>query len=187
MWTKLSSVYDMKSEENLSLVQKQFFHLKWDCNESVVHNLLKLEQLATKMRSLGGEIPNSMILSRALSLLPQKFNHFHSAWDSESDTKKTLENLTMRLMNEEVRLQKQESSEDATVALLSRSELRNKLSKNNKSEQAKQSTKIKGVICFTCGKKGHIKKDCKGCYSCGSKNHLKMVQNKARRWERGAK
>ena len=79
MWTKLSSVYDLKSDENLSLVQKQFFELKWDCSESVAHNLSKLEQLAMKMKSLGGEIPNSMILTRALSVLPQKFNHFHNA------------------------------------------------------------------------------------------------------------
>lgn len=172
MWTKLSSVYDLKSDENLSLVQKQFFELKWDCSENVAHNLSKLEQLAMKMKSLGGEIPNSMILSRALSVLPQKFNHFHSAWDSENDTKKTFENLTTRLMNEEIRLQKQENSEETTVALLSRSESRNTSSKN-KSRQKAQSTKEKGVVCFSCGKRGHVKKDCTGCYSCGSKGHIR--------------
>lgn len=47
MWKIL---YNMKSDENLSMVQKQFFHFKWRTNESVAHNLSNLEQLSTKMK-----------------------------------------------------------------------------------------------------------------------------------------
>lgn len=32
MWLKLNSVFDMKSEENLCAVQKQFFDFKWKGN-----------------------------------------------------------------------------------------------------------------------------------------------------------
>ena len=34
MWIKLNAVYEMKSEENLSLLQKQFFEFKWDESET---------------------------------------------------------------------------------------------------------------------------------------------------------
>ncbi|CAK9833143.1 hypothetical protein ANTRET_LOCUS9870 [Anthophora retusa] len=114
MWKKLNAVYDMKSDENLSIVQKQFFDFKWDSGESVSDNLAKVEQLTTKMTSLGGAVPDSMILTRILSILPKKFNHFHSAWDSVEDKKKTLENLTARLMTGEVRTLEQDGSEDMT-------------------------------------------------------------------------
>ena len=59
-----------------------------------------------------------MVMTRVLTSLPQKFNHFHSAWDSVSDDKKNLENLTERLMAEEFRLQEQKEVHEETTALL---------------------------------------------------------------------
>ncbi|KZC13172.1 Copia protein [Dufourea novaeangliae] len=170
IWKKLNVVYDMKSDENLSLIQKRFFDFKWECSEGVAHNLSKLEQRATKMKSLGSEIPDSMLLTRVLSTLPQKFNHFHSAWDSVVDSKKNLENLTARLMSEEVRIQNQQNSEETTVALFTNSVSKNK--NYGRTGQNDYTKKRKSFTCYTCGKKGHKKKDCTGCYTCGSKGHL---------------
>ncbi|CAK9813801.1 Retrovirus-related Pol polyprotein from transposon TNT 1-94 [Anthophora plagiata] len=174
MWKKLNAVYDMKSDENLSIVQKQFFDFKWDSGESVSHNLAKIEQLTTKMKSLGGAVPDSIILTRILSILPKKFNHFHSAWDSVEDKKKTLENLTARLMTEEVRTLEQDSSEDMAVALLMKRRSSNtSFSKNNYHHRPNQDERRKNFSgCYTCGKTDHIRKDCVGCHVCGSKGHL---------------
>ena len=176
MWVKLNAVYDMKSDENLSLIQKQFFEFKWDSSESVAHNLSKIEQLTTKMKSLGGAIPDSMLLTRILSILPAKFNHFHSAWHSVDDAKKKLEYLTTRLMTEEVRIQNQENSQELAVALLTKNVMRMSLSKNNertnKTNVNEDTKKKKNVRCYTCGRIGHVKKDCAGCYNCGAKGHL---------------
>lgn len=175
MWKKLNAVYDMRSDENLSIVQKQFFDFKWDSDESVSHNLAKVEQLATKMKNLGGAVPESMILTRILSILPKKFNHFHSAWDSVEDKKRTLENLTARLMCEEVRAQEQESSEDMAVALLMKRRSTNtSFPKNNYQHKQNHDERQKKTFtgCYTCGRTDHIRKDCVGCHVCGSKGHL---------------
>nr|XP_034195352.1 uncharacterized protein LOC117611517 [Osmia lignaria] len=175
MWEKLNAVYDMKSDENLSIVQKQFFDFKWDSGESVSHNLANVEQLTTKMKSLGGAVSGSMILTRILSILPKKFNHFHSAWDSVEDRKKTLENLTARLMTEEVRTQEQDSSGDMAVALLMKRRSSNtSFPKNNYNHRPNQDERRKNSFsgCYTCGKVDHIRKDCIGCNVCGSKGHL---------------
>lgn len=183
MWTKLNSVYDMKSNETLSLIQKQFFECKWESSESVAHNLSKLENIVTKMKSLGGGIPDSMMLTRVLCILPTKFNHFHSAWDSVDEQKKTLENLTTRLMAEELRIQRQEASSESTVALFTNSRQRNTV--NNRYDRRGQDEYVrsnKQISCYTCGRRDHLKKDCPGCYSCGSKNHLsKNCPKKGRR------
>ena len=54
-----------------------------------------------KMKNLGSEVSQSMVLTRVLCSLPKTYRHFHSAWDSETNERKTLENLTARLMKEE--------------------------------------------------------------------------------------
>lgn len=125
MWQKLHSVFDMKSEESLSLIQKEFFEFRWDPAGNVAQHISKLEQMASKLKALGGEIPPSMLITRILSTLPPKFNHFHSAWDSTTEAKRTVENLTARLMTEELRMLKRNETEESTVALMSKMNLKN--------------------------------------------------------------
>ncbi|XP_043588293.1 uncharacterized protein LOC122570262 [Bombus pyrosoma] len=79
MWKKLNTVYDMKSDENLNMVQKQFFDFKWEESENVSHNLSKLELIAAKIKALGSQIGEKMLITCILSVLPNKFDHFHSA------------------------------------------------------------------------------------------------------------
>ncbi|XP_046144129.1 uncharacterized protein LOC123988365 [Osmia bicornis bicornis] len=119
MWQKLCSVYDLKSEESLCLTQKKFFDFKWDTTIGVASNFSKIEQLTGKMKTLGGKISDSMVISRILSTLPPVYHHFHSAWDSTESAKRTLENLMTRLMTEESRIEK-DATQDTTVALLSK-------------------------------------------------------------------
>ena len=173
MWKKLNTVYDMKSDENLTLVQKQFFDFKWDSSESVSHNVSKIEQLSNKMKSLGSEVPESMLLTRILSILPRIFNHFHSAWDSVEDSKKTLENLIARLMSEEVRIRDQDVSEES-VALFTKTRPNNAYTKSSYTPRPNQSYNFvkKDFGCYTCGRNDHKRKDCTGCNICGSKGHL---------------
>lgn len=173
MWQKLNAVYDLKSEENLSLVQKQFFELKWEVSESVAHNLSKVEQLGSKMKSLGSKVPDSMLLSRILSILPSKFYHFHSAWDSVDETKKTIDNLTARLMSEEMRMHNHGIADEENIALVTKSKPANsKQFSHQKGNKDFNGKKNHNVTCYNCGKKGHFKKDCLGCYTCGAKGHL---------------
>lgn len=166
MWQKLSAVYDLKSEESLSLTQKKFFDFKWDSSASVAANVSKIEQIVKKMKSLGGEISDSMVISRILSTLPQSYTHFHSAWDSTETGRRTLANLMSRLMTEETRIEKnREDSADSSVALLSKLKVSDRSKKTEKDKALKKG-------CHSCGGKGHKQKDCRGCYSCGEKGHF---------------
>ncbi|XP_036141714.1 uncharacterized protein LOC118645195 [Monomorium pharaonis] len=113
----------MKSEESLSLIQKEFFDFRWDPAGNVAQHTSKLEGMVNKMKTLGGEISASMLITRILSTLLQKFSHFHSVWDSTDDAKRTIENLTARLMMEEMRL-KGKDKEEETTALISKMNLK---------------------------------------------------------------
>lgn len=149
-------MFDMKSDESLSLIQKQFFEFRWESNVKIAQHISKLEQLANKMKALGGEIPSSMFITRILSTLPPAFSHFHSAWDSTEATKRTLTNLTTRLMTEEFRLQKKENEpQETTVALMSNLKVQPDSSKKTNFLKKK-----KILSCFICGSKEHLKKNC---------------------------
>ena len=54
----------MKSDENLNMVQKQFFDFKGEESESVSYNLSMSELIATKMKALGSEIGEKMLITR---------------------------------------------------------------------------------------------------------------------------
>lgn len=163
MWNKLSTVYDNKSSENLSFVQKQFFDFVWLEGESVAHNLSKIEQLAAKLKALDSEVKESMLITRILSSLPKNFVYFHSAWDSVSEDKKTLENLTARLMAEELRMPTQGVFKKS-AALIADAPVKKENQQNSFNDDKKKK-------CFNCGKPGHIKKKCFRCYHCKEKGH----------------
>ena len=118
------------------------------------------------MKALGSEIGEKMLITRILSVLPNKFDHFHSAWDSVEEEKKTLDRLSTRLMTEEIRWKKDE--QETSVALVTKDS-------NYKREQQKQSSKREyekqGPSRFNCGKVGHLKKDCFRCFTCKRKGH----------------
>ena len=119
MWKKLNAVRDMKLDENLSMVQKQLSDFKREESESAAHNLSKLEQLSEKMQALGSEIGEKMLITRILTTLPKKFDHFHSARDSVGGEKKTLDKATIRLIMDEFRW-KNDDDQQASVALVTK-------------------------------------------------------------------
>lgn len=69
----------------------------------MAHNISKIEQLSVKMKRLGSDIGEKMLITKILTLLPSKFNHFHCAWNSVDEEKKTLDSLTTKLITEELR------------------------------------------------------------------------------------
>lgn len=97
--------------------------------------------------------------------------------DFVEEKKKTLENLTLRLMTEEARLRGQECSEESSVTLFtgtrSRDSGRSKNDYQNKANSNRQ-LKKKNFGCYTCEKADHRRKDCPGCFTCGSKMHFKQ-------------
>lgn len=175
MWQKLCGVYDLKSEESLSLTQKKFYEFQWDTSTNVATNFSKVEQLVRKMKALGGEIQDSMVISRILSTLPSTYQHFHSAWDSTEAAKKTIQNLMTRLITEEMRVEPN-NSKKSTVALLTKTKAsqpgRRSVNKKQTAGAQRNENKLKTNKCFSCGRTEHKEKDCRGCYSCGKKGHF---------------
>ena len=95
-------------------------------------------------------------MTKILSSLPPKFRSFRQAWLSLDEARQTIQNLTSRLLDEDVSLGVSDSSE---IALASSSSVDKSTSQKNKLRSKLDKSKI---ICYKCQKKGHFAKDCYG-------------------------
>ena len=142
MWVRLATAFDYnQSEVNVHLLQQQFYNCKKESNESISLFISRIENIAHKLSSVNSEIPQNMLLTKVLMSLPEEYGFFHCAWESTTENQKTLENLTLRLKTEELRLR----AEEKPIALATSS--KSKVEKNDR-------------LCFYCKKPGHVKKNC---------------------------
>lgn len=161
MWDKLHGVYEQKSETSISTVQTQFYQYVKDESDDIATHISKVENIAERLRQLGEPIPDSMVMTKILNTLPSSFSHFASAWDSTPKAERTRDNLTARLLTEELRLQPSSSnSADESVALSTKA---NGHGKSWKQSRGPKGNKINGngdIICYNCRGKGHISRNC---------------------------
>ena len=80
-----------------------------------------------------------MLMAPVLSVLPKKFIHFHSACESVEESKKSFDNLSTRLLKEEIGLYNQEgltenSSGEALLVQTSNKNHVNSYPKNQKNQ-----------------------------------------------------
>lgn len=146
MWTKLHSVYEQKSESGIHFLLQKFFRFEKSVDDDMAKFISKLEEIVQQLNDLGEKVSESMVVTRILMALPPSYNHFHSAWDSTADEKKTLIELRNRLMIEEKRLVSQLEPNESG-AFIARKRL-------------KRSNKSRTISCWLCGG-NHFKKDCK--------------------------
>lgn len=150
MWDKLHIVFEQKSETSIDLLYEKFFALSKESGDDMASFISKVEEIAQQLSDLGEKIPERMVMTRIIKVLPPTYNHFHSAWESTVDNKKNLIELRNRLMTEEKRLQCQDEQLDGAF-----------VAKNyNNWKRSKESKQKKVRRCFICGETTHLKKDC---------------------------
>lgn len=103
MIERLESLYMKKSAISLSFLQHKFYSYKIDESLSIGEHIGNIERLSNQMKSFGEQISASMLMSRILTTLPEKYKYFNSAWEATSNDQKTLNTLTTRLLAEEER------------------------------------------------------------------------------------
>lgn len=157
MWSKLKSVYEQKSETSVHFLQQKFFTFEKEQTESIATYIAKLQELAQQLADLGETVSDKMLMTKILMSLPPTLKHFHSAWEATQEDKKTINELTSRLMVEETRATVFETAEDRAEesAFYARKRRTPKDFEGQKSEKSSRRGN-----CYRCGSSSHWKAEC---------------------------
>lgn len=152
MWQKLSDVYEQKSEAGIHLLQQKWYSATKEDADSIATHIAKLENLAHRLRLMGEQIPDSMIITKILMTLPSSYRYFVSSWESAPAAERTLTNLTSRLSIEESRNSAQEKSEAEALA--------SKVQRHKPQQRKNMRGPPRPGKCYECHEPGHWARNC---------------------------
>lgn len=98
MWIKIISIYERDNEQQKCTLLQNFFSLEFDKNADVATNIGRLRNLAVRLNCLDIKIDDNMLMSKILTMLPEEFKHFGTAWEStarEENTGKSYIKITI--------------------------------------------------------------------------------------------
>lgn len=144
MWEKLNTIHELHSEVSVHLLQQQFYEIKKIPEDTIEMHIAKIEELVERLRNLGEPLSEKMVITKILMTLPQTYNHFITAWESYAEDKRTLKNLTNRLVLEQSRMNHNDVDSKAFPV----------------KQQYHQKEIKKPGRCYKCNQEGHWIKDC---------------------------
>jgi transposase InsO family protein len=169
MWEKLSVSYEQKSEQRLEHLYLQLLEYRKETTDSIATHVSKLQKLWIELneesqRIDGCKLPQTLLLMRILSTLPEEYFDFRTTWESVQREQRTVEYLLERLTMIEIRIAKREDdtrSQVATSALVVQDDFKHL---QKKKFVAKYNSKPKKyyykVQCYACKQFGHTQVKC---------------------------
>lgn len=177
MYGKICSIYDRDSEDRKCALLQEFFNYKFDKDSDLATHISKLQNVTYKLKSLNQDINDDMVISKILSTLPDNYKFFASAWESTQKNDRTLDNLTSRLLLEEMRQKSKDKEEAVAFKTIKDKDEEYRCKKCNKVGHLTRSCKYNNynnsMKCFKCNQIGHIAKNCNRvfCKICKKNNH----------------
>lgn len=106
MWSNLQLDYDKRAISYVHNLQKRFFDLKPIAAKGIRTFLSELNDINSQLRNLDAQkvFDDDAVISKVISTLLLDFNAFTTAWELTSPVDKTLANLSVGLVKEEVKL-----------------------------------------------------------------------------------
>lgn len=156
MWNKLSLVHEQKSEANKLHLMKRFHDYRITTNDSVVHHIAKIQNIAAQLKDVGEVVSDVAVMAKILASLPEKFHSLVTAWDNVPSKDQNIERLQERLIAEERRITEMEDATSVLAAMSVSNSSRRKSQKPN-------ADRVPGKFnCYACGKPGHLARNCWG-------------------------
>ena len=151
-WDKLKAVHEKQGVANRHYMRRRFLTLRMEGN-SMQDHLNRLKRLVGELAAIGAPVSNEDQVYTLLASLPDSYEHLIVALESTADDNLTLEFVSSRLLQEELR--RQDGSDTA-----SKKGGKAFFTKNG-NQGGKDASWKKTATCHHCNLKGHIKADCR--------------------------
>lgn len=170
IWDLLKTVHDQRANDNIHDLQVRFYKCKFEQTDSIATFISKVEVIKSQLVRLGDlSIGDTNVIAKVLGELPDCYSYFHSSWDSTAPAERTLNNLLMRLVREELRqkdIQGREEQSSSSSAFVANSKQKSATDRSNMTYQERQqrrkdiNERKKSTECWKCGKTGHWAREC---------------------------
>lgn len=148
-WQELESIFQAKSNARKRQLRKELSQLKMGVAEPLTKYVARAKEIQNQLRAAGHEVADQEVVWAVLAGLPQQYETVVTVLESSTDAELKLDDLLPKLLPVEHKLYHQESSSWHNEAALA--------AKRYPGNQRRKETRI----CYKCGKRGHIAKDCR--------------------------
>eukprot|EP00253_Pinus_taeda_P035056 PITA_35056 len=162
---ELEKLYEKPSASNKVFLMKRLFNMKMSEGGSVADHLNDFNTVRSQLCSVGVNFDDEVRALLFLCSLPKSWNGLVMAISNYVFGSSTLkfDDVVGAILSEE--MQRKSSSETSGNALNAESrgikmETGKSLGYHSKSRKGRSKSRS-GIVCWKCGKKGHLKKDCR--------------------------
>ena len=177
LWEKLCGLYEQKSAASQVYWLKQLVDLKMKEGTSMSNHLNDFNTIYSNLVAQEVEFPDSVKALFLLITLLDSWDTFRTAISNSAPPSGLTEaNVASSLLTEEVNRKNLDSTQSGTTRYVWwRSQDKGK-SQDRARSKSKSRGSLKNIECYNCGKKGHLKKDCRS-----SKKDKKEKQDKGKK------
>src|SRR5579875_1494527 len=152
-WKTLRGIHQTKGLANVLFLRRKFFTMKMQESDDLLQHINKVKTLADQLEALDVAVTEGDIVMTLLESLPSSYENLIVAMETKDIKDLTLEYVTSRLMHEVARKKEHQTVAMDNAALVTQ---------QHKSGNGGDSSYRRGepLVCFNCGKPGHIAKNC---------------------------
>ena len=164
LWEKLGSLYQSKSIVNKLFLQEKMFHLRMDENDTVTEHLNVYNTLVIQITYVGNKMAGEDKCITLLCSLPDSWDNLIVAIGSVIQATLKFDEILSSLLSKEMRQKTMDNHSLDKLSVTGRPHERNKNKGYGGGSKYKGRSKSlgKGIRkCWTCGKVGNYKKDCR--------------------------
>ena len=162
----LAKLYEKPSASNKVFLMKRLFNMKMSEGGSVADHLNEFNTVTSQLSSVGVTFDDEVRALLILCSLPESWNGLVMAVSNSVSGSNTLkfDDVVGVILSEEMRRKStgETSGNALTVENRGRQRERGKSPGNRgKSRKGRSKSRLSKIECWNCGKRGHLKKDCR--------------------------
>ena len=163
LWEKLCDLYEQKSAASQVYWLKQLVDLKMKEGTAMSNHLNEFNTIFSNLSAQEIEFSDSVKALFLLITLPESWDTFRTAISNSAPPGGLTEaNVSSSLLTEEVNRKNLDNSHgDNALVVRGRSNDKGKSQDRGRSKSKSSRRNVKDMECYNCGKKGHLKKDCR--------------------------